>query len=92
MQGNGDGTFQREIHIGTLSPVDSAQVDLNGDSKPDLIVASGDTSSGAVTILLNTSRTSLAVSNVSAASLRAVLCGPGVDRYCVRNRFGYRYC
>ena len=71
MQGNGDGTFQREIHIGTLSPVDSAQVDLNGDSKPDLIVASGDTSSGAVTILLNTSRTSLAVSNVSAASLRA---------------------
>src|SRR5262249_52458073 len=56
--GNGDGTFQAEVHFdGAPSPVAAAVADLNGDGKPDLLVAGGGAgaTAGGVAILLNTS-------------------------------------
>jgi hypothetical protein len=73
MQGNGDGTFQRELHIGTLSPTGVAAADLNADGKQDLIVVLGGTGSGGLTILLNTSPSPpapLVFANVSGASFQ----------------------
>lgn len=56
--GNGDGTFQSPplLYSGGLSPSGIATLDVNGDGKPDLVVAgsSGTTAAkGSLTILLN---------------------------------------
>lgn len=51
MPGNNDGTFQAPVQIQADScPLSIAAADLNGDSKPDLIL--GDAAGGTLTILL----------------------------------------
>jgi FG-GAP-like repeat/Abnormal spindle-like microcephaly-assoc'd, ASPM-SPD-2-Hydin len=53
MQGNGDGTFQPPVSYQTFDEAtDIAVADLNGDHKPDLVVA--DYLDNAVSVLLNT--------------------------------------
>ena len=43
LAGNGDGTFQAAVHLNAgESPRDLAVADIDGDGKPDLIVANGD--------------------------------------------------
>ncbi len=50
--GNGDGTFAAAQNLGTgFNPISVAAADLNGDDKPDLAVANGN--SGNVSVLLN---------------------------------------
>jgi VCBS repeat-containing protein len=50
--GNGDGTFQPQVTYPTgRNPISVAIGDLNGDGKPDLVVADDDTP-GAVSVLL----------------------------------------
>jgi len=48
MLGNGDGTFQPAVTYGTTgaSPVFAAVADVNGDDKPDVVVANRCSSSG----------------------------------------------
>ncbi len=59
--GNGDGTFQTAVLYcsGGYSANSTAVADLNGDGKPDLVVANGcgtpDCQTGSVGVLLNTS-------------------------------------
>jgi hypothetical protein len=57
--GNGDGTFQtaRNYYSGGVNPFSIAVADINGDGKPDLVVANrgdsnGNTNNGTVSVLL----------------------------------------
>ena len=57
--GNGDGTFQSAVSYGSsgLYPLSATIADVNGDGKPDLVVANqcadGNCSSGSVGVLLS---------------------------------------
>jgi hypothetical protein len=53
--GNGDGTFQAPHDFATGQRPDSAAIaDLNGDGRPDLVIANGDYFGGSVSVLLAT--------------------------------------
>ncbi len=55
LRGNGDGTFQPEVHFaGGDSPNTIAVADFTGDGKPDMAVTAGaEVAQGTLTILLN---------------------------------------
>jgi hypothetical protein len=60
--GNGDGTFMAKRDFGTgLGPICVAIGDLNGDWIPDLAVANYSASPGTVSVLLNTSSSTVGV-------------------------------
>jgi hypothetical protein len=69
--GNGDGTFQAVRYYATGDgPVALASGDFNGDGAPDLAVANNYTNPSTVSVLLNTSSTTLPSLSIADTSVK----------------------